>query len=46
MTLSDAFRRFPSALMRQALTALIATLNLPENPELALRAYPKTPQRL
>ncbi len=36
MTLSDAFRRFPSTLMRQALAALIATLNLPENPELAL----------
>ncbi len=36
MTLSDAFRRFPSTLMRQALTALMATLNLPENPELAL----------
>jgi len=36
MTLSDAFRRFPSTLMRQALTSLIAKLNLPENPELAL----------
>jgi Transposase DDE domain len=36
MTLSDAFRRFPSTLMRQALTSLLAKLNLPENPELAL----------
>jgi hypothetical protein len=36
MTLSDAFRRFPSTLLRQALTALVACLNLPENPELAL----------
>jgi hypothetical protein len=36
MTLSDAFRRFPSTLLRQALTSLIAMLNLPENPELAL----------
>ena len=36
MTLSDAFRRFPSTLMRQALTSLIAKFNLPENPELAL----------
>ena len=36
MTLSDAFRRFPSTLMRQALTSLIPKLNLPENPELAL----------
>jgi hypothetical protein len=36
MTLSDAFRRFPSALLRQALTSLIAKLNLPENPELSL----------
>jgi hypothetical protein len=36
MTLSDAFRRFPSTLLRQALTSLVATLNLPENPELAL----------
>src|SRR5215210_91517 len=36
MTLSDAFRRFPSTLMRQALTSLLAMLNLPENPELAL----------
>ena len=36
MTLSDAFRRFPSTLMRQALTSLIEKLNLPENPELAL----------
>jgi hypothetical protein len=36
MTLSDAFRRFPSTLMRQALTVLLAQLNLPENPELAL----------
>jgi hypothetical protein len=36
MTLSDAFRRFPSKLMRQALTSLIEKLNLPENPELAL----------
>ena len=36
MTLSDAFRRFPSTLLRQALTSLMETLNLPENPELAL----------
>jgi hypothetical protein len=36
MTLSDAFRRFPSTLLRQALTCLMETLNLPENPELAL----------
>ena len=36
MTLSDAFRRFPSTLLRQALTSLVASLNLPENPELAL----------
>lgn len=36
MTLSDAFRRFPSTLMRHALNALLAQLNLPENPELAL----------
>src|SRR4029079_18998554 len=36
MTLSDAFRRFPSTLMRQALTSLIANLTLPENRELAL----------
>jgi DDE family transposase len=36
MTLSDAFRRFPSTLMRHALTSLIEKLNLPENPELAL----------
>jgi hypothetical protein len=36
MTLSDAFRRFSSKLMRQALTSLIEKLNLPENPELAL----------
>src|SRR5216117_4017363 len=36
MTLSDAFRRFPSTLLRQALTTLMETLNLPENPELAL----------
>lgn len=36
MTLSDAFRRFPSTLLRQALTSLMATCALPENPELAL----------
>jgi Transposase DDE domain len=36
MTLSDAFRRFPSTLLRQALTSLVTTLNIPENPELAL----------
>src|SRR6266545_1493663 len=36
MTLSDAFRRFPPVLLRQALTSLIAKLNLPENPELSL----------
>lgn len=36
MTLSDAFRRFPATLLRQALTSLIASLELPENPELAL----------
>lgn len=36
MTLSDAFRRFPATLLRQALTSLITSLELPENPELAL----------
>jgi hypothetical protein len=36
MTLSDAFRRFPPSLLRQALTSLITSLDLPENPELAL----------
>lgn len=36
MTLTDAFRRFPSILLRKALQSLLATLNLPENPELAL----------
>jgi hypothetical protein len=36
MTLTDAFRRFPSMLLRKALQSLLATLNLPENPELAL----------
>jgi hypothetical protein len=36
MTFSDAFRRFPSTFLRQALTSLMETLNLPENPELAL----------
>jgi hypothetical protein len=36
MTLSDAFRRFPASLLRQALTSVITSLDLPENPELAL----------
>jgi Transposase DDE domain len=36
MTLTDAFRRFPSTLLRQALQSLLETLHLPENPELAL----------
>jgi len=36
MTLSDAFRRFSPALLRQVLTSLITSLHLPENPELAL----------
>jgi hypothetical protein len=36
MTLTDAFRRFPSTLLRQALQLLLETLHLPENPELAL----------
>jgi len=36
MTLSDAFRRFPPSLLRQALTSLLTLLDLPENPELAL----------
>lgn len=36
MTLSDAFRRFSPTLLRQALTSLIPSLDLPENPELAL----------
>lgn len=36
MTLSDAFRRFPPFLLRHALTSVITSLDLPENPELAL----------
>ena len=36
MTLSDAFRRFPPGLVRQALGMLLVSLDLPENPELAL----------
>jgi hypothetical protein len=36
MTLSDAFRRFPPSLVRQALAMLLVSLDLPENPELAL----------
>lgn len=36
MTLSDAFRRFPPSLLRQALATLLVSLDLPENPELAL----------
>ena len=36
MTLTDAFRRFPSALLRKALQSLLAAIDLPENPELAL----------
>src|SRR5947199_3890446 len=30
------FRRFPSALLRKALQSLLAAIDLPENPELAL----------
>src|SRR5205085_10022644 len=36
MTLSDAYRRFPSALLRQALASLVPSLNLPENTEVAV----------
>src|SRR5438128_5715886 len=36
MTLTDAFRRFPSALLRKALQSLLAAIDLPVNPELAL----------
>src|SRR5438105_5485232 len=35
MTLSDAFRRFPSIFLRKALHSFLATIQLPENPELA-----------
>src|SRR6266516_2664330 len=36
MTLTDAFRRFPSTPLRKALQSLLAAIDLPDNPELAL----------
>jgi hypothetical protein len=36
MTLSDAFRRFPPALLRQALVTLLSDIDIPSNPELAM----------
>jgi hypothetical protein len=35
MTLSDGLRRFPPSLLRRALVALLATRELPNNPELS-----------